>query len=840
MPSQTVYTKTAKGVLEIKNKTVRLPRELGLVFLAVDGKSAVADLAEKTGTPEQKLLGVLETLVADGYIKVFSSPAPPVSAASSQNVNLDLDFTSPEAIAKLNIEAEARTRAETEARARAQAAARAAAEARVRQEAQARARARAEAKMQAEAEAKVRAEAAVQAASEARTQAEAEAKAAADAKARAKAEARVHAAMEAKARAEAEARLRTEAEARAREEAEAKAAGEVQAREETEARMRAEVEARAYAEAETKARVAVEAQMQAMTEALVRAEARAREEAEAALRQREIEETRAKAQLRDLQEQSQRARQEAEARVETERKSRDEAIRKAREEAERKARTEVEALIEAERKARAEAEDRAKAETVARIMQEQQMREKADEEVEQRVAAELRAHELAVRDADARYRSEAEERARAAAAEQQSRRDEEAARSAPASTHAGKPARRIKIAVIGLIVLLAAAAGLLPVVPLTVFIPRTQELVAQRLQQPVTISNMRYALLPSPQLTLEGVSIGKLQEIKIDNIVVNAGPLALLGEQKNIDSAEVNSVTMEQDMLAQILLWARPGPAAQPPQIARLRIRSIRLPPVKAFEIPAFGADITLGRDGALQKAVLSSDKLTLEIAPQNQLWQMKVTARGWQLPLGPALEFDDLAFTAIVGKQQAAISGIEGHTGRGIVKGAAKASWGDSIRLEGDFSLVNGDLGQLLMKFTRNFEATGTLNVTATYALQGTSLATLFGTPRVDANFAIAKGALNNIDIVRAIQSPSRDGIRGGKTSFDDLAGSLQLAGNRYLYRQLRSTSEAMNATGNVEVSPDGELSGHISAELGSKSLVVARGGMNVAGDLQAPVLKP
>ena len=39
MHPDTIYTKTAKGVLEVKNKTIRLPRELGLIFLAVDGKA---------------------------------------------------------------------------------------------------------------------------------------------------------------------------------------------------------------------------------------------------------------------------------------------------------------------------------------------------------------------------------------------------------------------------------------------------------------------------------------------------------------------------------------------------------------------------------------------------------------------------------------------------------------------------------------------------------------------------------------------------------------------------------------------------------------------------------
>src|ERR1700733_7583227 len=125
MNPQTTYTKTAKGVLEVKNKTIRLPRELGLVFLAVDGKAKVADLAAKSGLAEAQIGPALEKLAADGYIKVFADAPPPGGAAGAED--LDLDFTSPAKVALLNTEAEQRAKAEAEAKARAETAARAAA-----------------------------------------------------------------------------------------------------------------------------------------------------------------------------------------------------------------------------------------------------------------------------------------------------------------------------------------------------------------------------------------------------------------------------------------------------------------------------------------------------------------------------------------------------------------------------------------------------------------------------------------------------------------------------------------------------------------------------------------
>lgn len=73
MRPETIYTKTAKGVLEVKNKTIRLTRELGMVFLAVDGKARVADLGNKSGVPDAVIAAALKKLIADGYVKFLLS-----------------------------------------------------------------------------------------------------------------------------------------------------------------------------------------------------------------------------------------------------------------------------------------------------------------------------------------------------------------------------------------------------------------------------------------------------------------------------------------------------------------------------------------------------------------------------------------------------------------------------------------------------------------------------------------------------------------------------------------------------------------------------------------------
>jgi hypothetical protein len=723
--------------------------------------------------------------------------------------------------ARAHMESALKALEEAKANARAEAEARTDAERRVEAEAESRKREEEERKRREEKERREREEA------DARTKAQL--RELQEQARRAKEEAEAKAAIERKAREVAEARV--EAERKAREEAERKAAAEARTREEALAKARMEAEIKARAE----------------VEAMIQAERKAREEAE----------LRAQQEIAARVESEKRARAEAERQAGIAHKAREDAERKARElersgdhspEA-RRARAEVEmiarkaeeavaqarAQVEEERKARAAAEDRAKMEAVARVMQEQELRSGAEDEIKSRVQAEIKAREHAEMEEEARYRQESAARAKAAAEERKKR---EAATKAGAPVRLTKPTNWARTIGISVAVLFVIAIGLVHVVPLNNFIGGAQTMMAQRLGVPVTITNLRYALLPFPELKLERVGIGKLQEVKIESIVVSAWPWTVFGGAMELDNVVVNALTTDQEALALVPGWLRPQGGAQPLRVRRIQLKSARLA-IKDLDIPAFNGDIALGSDGALQRAVLSDSKVRVEITPRDNAFRVALEGRNWRPPLGPALEFDDILADAVVEPQKATVTSITAKIGRATIKGTTRASWGGGIRVEGDFAVTNGELAQLMASFTRDFTASGTLTANATFALQGTTLQNLFADPRVEASFNIEKGSINNVDLIRAIQSPARDGVRGGKTGFNSLAGSMRLANGSYSYRQLQLSSGPMNASGAVDVEPNGNLSGRVLTQLGSKTVIVARGNLVVTGNLKTPVLK-
>lgn len=390
-----VLTKTAKGMAEASGKTTQLSRALRNLLKEIDGRTPIADLAEKlTRFPEAELLDTLKTLEQQGFVRRLPRKLPPADEAVPADE--DLDFTAlasaPAAhetdyfAARRAVMAREREQANAIARAEGEAAARAAAEA------EAAAKAKADAETAAQAESK-RAEAA------ALVRAHHEAKVKQSAQARAKAEAEA-----------AELRRALEHERKAREEHERKAKEDAErAVRETEERVRREAEDRARREAAERA----------VREAELR-EAKARLEIEESARRQAVEQARREA-------------EELRANLEAERTAR-EADALARASAEERIRKEIDERTqrETEERAQREAAERAQrdADAQARAAAEERVGKEIDERTQREAAerAEREAAERAGREAElreAKKRLEVEESAHQQAVEQARREADE-------------------------------------------------------------------------------------------------------------------------------------------------------------------------------------------------------------------------------------------------------------------------------------------------------------------------------------------------------------------------------------------------------------------------------
>ena len=94
MDAKTIFTKTAKGVTQVNQKTQSLSRLPSKILKAIDGKSNLSALSDKLDVSLPSLEKELGQLVKDGFIKIFEVRVEaPISEFGGDDD--DFDFTAP-------------------------------------------------------------------------------------------------------------------------------------------------------------------------------------------------------------------------------------------------------------------------------------------------------------------------------------------------------------------------------------------------------------------------------------------------------------------------------------------------------------------------------------------------------------------------------------------------------------------------------------------------------------------------------------------------------------------------------------------------------------------------
>jgi hypothetical protein len=446
MDNKTIYSKTGKGVLEIKNKAGKLPKDLVKVLTLIDGKSTVGDLMARSKLSDADITKALGDLTTGGYIKEFANTSTGTQGGGGGSYVDDLDFTSSlspgknvyqnaqsewrqrETADRTKAEQETKRKREEEERLKKEQAAKQAREessrmAKIETERKAKEAAGQKLREETERKAKVEADAMAQTQRDLSKILEAERKAfeLAERKKLEEQQKKAEAEADRRSRDEAErkvkddeGRRRQEDEERKRKEEDDRKRAEVdRRRQEDEERQRKEDEARKRREDEERLKREEDERKKREEEERRRREEEERQRREDEERKRKEEEERKR---REEEERRKRAEEERKRKEEDERKRKEEEERKRREEEERKRKEEEERVrAEAERK-RKEEEERKRKEEEERVRAEEERKHKEEEERRRREDEEKRARREEEdgrrREEDERRRREDEEEAR--------------------------------------------------------------------------------------------------------------------------------------------------------------------------------------------------------------------------------------------------------------------------------------------------------------------------------------------------------------------------------------------------------------------------------------------
>lgn len=103
--------------------------------------------------------------------------------------------------------------------------------------------------------------------------------------------------------------------------------------------------------------------------------------------------------------------------------------------------------------------------------------------------------------------------------------------------------------------LLAAAVALPFFIPLDGYIPRIEKEASARLEEPVSIKSIRLNALPLPHVTIQGVTIGKADDITLGKVTVTPDLMSLLGSTKVIKGIEIDSLVLTRKGIDKIPAW---------------------------------------------------------------------------------------------------------------------------------------------------------------------------------------------------------------------------------------------------------------------------------------------
>lgn len=377
--------------------------------------------------------------------------------------------------------------------------------------------------------------------------------------------------------------------------------------------------------------------------------------------------------------------------------------------------------------------------------------------------------------------------------------------------------------------------------PLNAYIPEIEKKAGEALRQPVEIGSLRILLVPLPHLRLQQVTVGARQDIKIDSITVTPALATLLSPVKVLREIELDTVSISQEILGSVPAWLSSEGGPQTVRIEKIGLNHVTLESPK-IALGPLSLKVYMRDDGSLKNALLASEdgKLKLEAAPASGSgFDLKLSARQWRLPAGPAFQFDALNIAGAVDNDALRLRDIDGKLYGGTIKGAAELNWKSGWKLTGGLKGERVALESLLPLFAAKARVSGQLNAKARFAMNARNASRLADNPNIDGDFSINRGVLHGFDLARAAQPIKTKEVRGGRTEFDEFNGMFSIAGKDIRLRKLNISSGVLNANGEVEIAPSRQLEGKIYAEV-KTGVSLASVPLRVSGTLQDPVLFP
>lgn len=394
---------------------------------------------------------------------------------------------------------------------------------------------------------------------------------------------------------------------------------------------------------------------------------------------------------------------------------------------------------------------------------------------------------------------------------------------------------------IGVPVAILALGALLPwLIPTSAWIGPAEEAASKALAAPVKLGGMRLALFPLPHATVSGIDVGG-GALKVASAGVYPELSSLFSATRHLRVVRLDGVYANQKGIDILQAFAAKPPAVPPPvTVGRVEVDKLEVE-LPGAKLPAVKVEVVLASGNAPQRAVVKTldGKAALTADADGKAWKLDLLATAWTPPAGPPLRFDELKASGRMEGDKLTLPSIAARLYGGQITGKAEADLSKGVRVAGQANASGVDIAPLLAALKVKASLSGRLEASGPFSAQAAKPAALADAFNADVAFKVADGVMHGFDLATAARSLIKGGSSGGQTRFDQLSGNVRVAGRTIRASNLRVTSGALDAKGNVNVSAAKALDGRVDVELkGTGGLVGVP--LAVSGTVANPVLLP
>jgi hypothetical protein len=232
-----------------------------------------------------------------------------------------------------------------------------------------------------------------------------------------------------------------------------------------------------------------------------------------------------------------------------------------------------------------------------------------------------------------------------------------------------------------------------------------------------------------------------------------------------------------------------------------------------------------------LRATARSKDGLEAKLAPKGKEIEVALKAEALTPPFLKGVTFADFAAKGTATADGLKLRAWDSRLFDGVVSGTLEMRWGAQWSASG--TIVGKSVNAAVL--APALLSAGKAEAKGSYTMSGSDPAAMQKAARLEGSFTLSKGVLGSFDLSRGIQTKGKQA--SGRTLFSEMSGEGVYDAGRVALRNLNMGAGKMNAAGTLDISPEGNLSGRIVADVESGPRGISET-FNLVGTVKEPRL--